>query len=210
VRIPENYTEEEVVVIIQRIAGKLANKFKFGYHEMDDMKQQGALFAWEGIAKYDNVRPLENFLWVHVRNQLFNFKRNNFARPDKPCDDCPLKAYTNLQCTAFTNMNDCEAYDRWESRNQSKKSLMSTKEELKGAFDDTSAVEDRVFAGELFRIVNSNIHYSLREDWIRFTNKLKLNKKRREELMAAILIILQEHNIKLPGEFIDQFGGEDG
>ena len=60
--IPHGMTEDEVVQTINLIANRLAGKFKFGYHELEDMKQQARLFAWEGLENYDGVRPLENFL----------------------------------------------------------------------------------------------------------------------------------------------------
>ena len=81
-------TEEEVLETIEKIANKLCYKFKFGYHGVEDMKQQATLFALEGLDSYDEKRPLENFLWTHVRNRLFNYKRDNFERPDKPCFSC--------------------------------------------------------------------------------------------------------------------------
>ena len=58
--------------IIERIATRLGQKFRFGYHTLDDMKQQAALFAWEGINdSWDPERPLENFLWIHVRKEPY-------------------------------------------------------------------------------------------------------------------------------------------
>ena len=63
---PDNYTESEVIDIINTVADRLCYKFKFGYHSAEDMKQQARLFAWQGLEKYDGKRPLENFLWTHV------------------------------------------------------------------------------------------------------------------------------------------------
>ena len=100
--IPSNMTEEQVIQTIDNIANRLASKFKFGYHEIEDMKQQARLFAWEGLKNYDGIRPLENFLWTHVRNRLYNFKRNNFGRPDKPCDTCPF-----FDRNFFSNATHC-------------------------------------------------------------------------------------------------------
>ena len=81
--------ENEFLKIVDIISKKLAYKFKFGYHEYDDMKQQISIFALEGLKNYDHKRPLENFLWTHVRNRLFNYKRDNYQRPDKPCHGFP-------------------------------------------------------------------------------------------------------------------------
>lgn len=194
-KIPEGYTESQVVEIINRVAARLASTFKFGYHEIDDMKQQAALFAWEGIDKYDGVRPLENFLWVHVRNRLYNFKRNNYARPDKPCYNCPLNAYVDGQCTAYDNVMDCEFYEKWHNRNEVKKSLMSTKESMDIHGDKNTTVEDEVFGKHIYQIVDKEIPANLREDWIRFANKLKLPKNKRLILIEKIKEILEGHGI---------------
>ena len=70
------------------------------------MKQQAAIFALEGLEKYDNKRPLENFLWTHVRNRLFNYKRDNYQRPDKPCLSC---VFYDAHCA--TSTNQCNEYD---------------------------------------------------------------------------------------------------
>ena len=71
-------TDEAFLEALNIVTKRLVYKFKFGYHEIEDMKQQAAVFAIEALEKYDHKRPLENFLWVHVRNRLFNFKRDNF------------------------------------------------------------------------------------------------------------------------------------
>ena len=81
-KFPSNIPEEEVLEIIEIVATRLCHKFKFGYHTAEDIKQQARMFAWEGLDKYDEIRPLENFLWTHVRNRLYNFKRNNYSRPN--------------------------------------------------------------------------------------------------------------------------------
>jgi hypothetical protein len=159
------------------------------------MKQQVALFAWQGLENYDGVRPLENFLWVHVRNRLYNFKRNNYARPDLPCDNCPLNAYVNLECTAFTNVMECEHYLKWFERNQVKKNLMSTKESVDSIDHDSLSLEDKILSKEIYDLINSNIPITLREDWLRYVNKLKLPKNKREALFSIILDILKENGI---------------
>jgi hypothetical protein len=158
------------------------------------MKQQAAQFAIEGLDNYDGVRPLENFLWVHVRNRLYNFKRNNYSRPTLPCDCCELDAYKDFECTAHENKLDCLAYERWFRRNQIKQNLMSTKPSDDG-INDESSVEDQIFSREIYALVERNIPVTMREDWIRFTNKLKLPKNKREALLSFIIQILKEHGI---------------
>ena len=41
--------EEDFLNALDIISKKLIYKFKFGYHEIEDMKQQAAIFALEGL-----------------------------------------------------------------------------------------------------------------------------------------------------------------
>ena len=112
-KIPEGYTEQEVVDIIDRVVNRIAHKFKFGYHTIDDMKQYGRMEAIMGIEKdYNPDLPLENFLYSHVHNRLFNIKRNQFKRPDKPCFKCSLNAYNKEDdsCNAYFEEMECKWY----------------------------------------------------------------------------------------------------
>jgi hypothetical protein len=192
-------TEEQVLQTINNIANRLAGKFKFGYHELEDMKQQARLFAWEGLKNYDGVRPLENFLWTHVRNRLYNFKRNNFGRPDKPCDVCPFydRNFINFKgygCKAYDNHEECDLYMGWVSRNAAKRNIMNTaKLELDVQAD--SSVEEIVDRKYIYELVDSALPVQYREDWIRFTNNLKLPKARKEIVVEAVLKILKENDI---------------
>ena len=126
--LPNNVNEEEFLSVLDNISKRLGNKFKFGYHTFEDMKQQAAIFALEGLNRYDSSRPLENFLWTHVRNRLFNYKRDHYQRPDVPCNTCPffdkLCQKSKNQCTEFSNRNDCQLYDAWYIRNNAKKNIM--------------------------------------------------------------------------------------
>jgi len=118
-------SEQEFIEVWEKISQKLGYKFKFGYHSFDDMKQQAAIFALEGLKNYDHKRPLENFLWTHVRNRLFNYKRDNYQRPDKPCFTCPFyQPKQNHKCSEFNNLNDCNLYASWIKRNDAKKNIV--------------------------------------------------------------------------------------
>jgi len=193
-------SEEEIVEIIDVVVGRLGYKFKFGYHTIDDMRQQGRLFAWEGMKNWDGIRPLENFLWTHVRNRLYNFKRNNYSRPEKPCINCPISAYdpklkeSSLGCTAFDKPSDCELYNGWEERNASKRNLMNSVSTLYESASNASYAVD-VSNKEILELLDDRMPVSFREDWIRFINNLRLPKVRREKLIEVIMSILEENGI---------------
>ena len=193
-------SEQQIIEIIDKIASRLGPKFRFGYHTNEDMKQQASLFAWDGMVAWDGVRPLENFLWVHVRNRLYNFKRNNYGRPEKPCEHCPLKAYdpnckkSTSGCTKFENLMDCGLYKGWTDRNASKRNLMSSYSVIFEQPQDIDA-SDIVFKRDLFDLLDRQMPVYLREDWIRLTNNLKISKIRRQKILDKIGEILKENDI---------------
>ncbi len=203
-KIPKNYNEDQVIDIIVSISNKLASKFKFGYHEAEDIKQQIFLEILKpdknGITileKYDEERgkSLESFLWVYARNRLHNFKRDNFARPDKPCDACPFNAYKNKQCTKYKNMQDCDLYSKWEARNKKKQTLMTTYEYHDIHFSDSDNLIESMSNKKIYNLVDKNIPPHMREDWIRFINKAKLSKTKKDILINYINNIIRENDI---------------
>jgi len=192
-------TEEQVLQTINNIAKRLASKFRFGYHEIEDMKQQARLFAWEGLKNYDGIRPLENFLWTHVRNRLYNFKRNNFGRPDKPCDTCPFFDihFQNSQgygCKAYDSHEECDLYLGWMNRNTAKRNIMNTTK-LDLDIQDQDNVANQFDRDHIFNLVDTSLPVRYREDWIRLINDLKLPKARKDVLVDVVLNILKEHGI---------------
>ena len=192
-------TEQQVIQTIDNIANRLAAKFKFGYHEIDDMKQQARLFAWEGLKNYDGIRPLENFLWTHVRNRLYNFKRNNFGRPDKPCDVCPFFSndFENSRgygCKAYDNHEECSLYMGWLNRNSSKRNIMNAAR-LELEIQGQERIEDSMDRKYVFNLIDEELPTRYREDWLRLINNSKLSKARKDVILEIIFKILKENGI---------------
>jgi DNA-directed RNA polymerase specialized sigma subunit len=206
--LPNGVSEQEFLTVLDNISKRLAHKFKFGYHDFDDMKQQAAIFAMEGLEKYDNSRPLENFLWTHVRNRLFNYKRNNYQRPDKPCLSCPLydKLYqkSNNQCAKFLNKDDCEPYSNWTQRNSTKKNIMlpqnieQSPESIKNqhhANDPSNIHENK----ELVQFFDQHITKpEYRETYLKLKNGAKVNKPDVDKLKEYISTLMKEHSWNPP------------
>lgn len=195
--------ETEFLNIVDIIAKKLAYKFKFGYHDFNDMKQQISIFALEGLKNYDHKRPLENFLWTHVRNRLFNYKRDNYQRPDKPCLTCPLydsKCKKSVSgCLEYENKNDCELYSCWTNRNNIKKNLMhlTTIDEIKdyGAAFTTKhqSLFENISNGEILQLIESNLSGEERVTYLKIKDNIKVNKKDITKLVNKIKEIVKTH-----------------
>lgn len=195
--------ENEFLRVIDVISKKLAYKFKFGYHDFDDMKQQISIFALEGLKNYDHKRPLENFLWTHVRNRLFNYKRDNYQRPDKPCLTCPLydphckKSLSS--CESYSNKEDCSLYSSWLSRNNTKKNLMhlTTIDEIKdysNAFSsDESLLINAIASDEIFSLLESHLNGEYRTLYLKVKSGIKINKGDMDKLTTKLKEILKDH-----------------
>jgi DNA-directed RNA polymerase specialized sigma24 family protein len=199
-QLPSGVSEEEFLKVLDNISKRLGHKFKFGYHSFDDMYQQAAIFALEGLEKYDNKRPLENFLWTHVRNRLFNYKRDNYKRPDKPCLTCPFfdKNFksSNNQCTEFANHLDCELYKKWHDRNDSKKNIMQpTTIEDQSLLRNKDNEDFQHIMGnkELIEKLDHNLQGEHREIFLRLKHGAKVNKTDIKKLQKHIQQIIADN-----------------
>jgi hypothetical protein len=78
-KIPSNLTEQETVKKIHSVIDKIAPRYVFSGYDIDDIKQESFIICMDALSRYDEKRPLENFLSVHLSNRLKNFIRDNFA-----------------------------------------------------------------------------------------------------------------------------------
>jgi DNA-directed RNA polymerase specialized sigma24 family protein len=185
--------EQEFLDAVDKISKKLIYKFKFGYHQAEDMKQQATIFALQGLKFYDKKRPLENFLWTHVRNRLFNYKRDNYQRPDKPCLTCPFYNKTaSHDCTKYSDKLDCSLYSNWTDKNNTKKNIMKplgidqSKENIKAPTDISEQIKNK----ELLKKIDAKIPVKHRKALLCFLGGQKIPKKEYVALIEAIKDIL--------------------
>lgn len=199
--LPNSVSEQEFLQVWEKISKKLGYKFKFGYHSHEDMKQQAAIFALEGLNNYDNSRPLENFLWTHVRNRLFNYKRDNYQRPDKPCLSCPLFDSKKSICKEFSNNMDCSLYSGWIKRNDSKKNIMKPVGIDSIAHTSNELSHENLFNNisnkEILDIIDSDISIKNRHIFLKIRAGSKVLKSDMKKLLNEIKKILKNHDIEL-------------
>jgi len=74
---------------------------------------------------------------------------------------------------------------------------MSTKSSDLPILEDKKHINDEIFSKEIYSIVDSSIPISLREDWIRFVNKINISKSKRKILMEHIHKILKDKGIDI-------------
>ena len=75
--IPSNMTQQNVIDQIEIVVNRIAPKYTFYGYDTNDMKQEAFIICMEALPRYDENRPLENFLSVHLSNRLKNFVRDN-------------------------------------------------------------------------------------------------------------------------------------
>jgi len=203
---PEGYSEAEVLEALNGAVDSLAASFRFGYHDLEDMKQQGLLFGLEALdqEKFDpnhsSGSGLKNFLRYHIRNQYINMKRNKFSRPNAPCDGCPFKCprkQVESGCAEFKDRRDCPKYAGWEQRNAAKRNLMepcsveSIRSQAEAA--TTNSALEKMERDELVQLIDRHLPVGLRSDYRRMVEGVRLSKRRRQRIMDAIKQILREH-----------------
>jgi hypothetical protein len=177
-KVPEGYTQDQVLLIIDKVTTRLAPRFRFGYHSVEDLKQEGARFALEVLERgvYDASRPLENFLFIHVRNRLSGYKRDNYLRSEEPCS-----------CT------DCKRHLAWKARNEVKRSLMSPIDvELT---QPLASQAEGCLDNDILNLIDDNLPLELRSDYLRMRERVALPKARRMRVQNAIIEILASRNM---------------
>ena len=170
-KIPKGMTEQEVTETINRVASRYAYKFQFAYYTPEDIKQEAFIIAMEALDRYDDSRPLENFLAVHIKNRLNNFKRDKFYRQTNNEDDI----------------------------NNSKKYLMEPLDisNIRDEFENNMRVDDDFIVTienkELLNLIDEHLDVSLRSDYLRILHNVYVSKPRREQIYVEITQILRDH-----------------
>ena len=177
-KIPKGMTEEQVIETINKVINRYAHKFKFGFYEADDIRQEAFIIAMEALDRYDENRPLENFLAVHVKNRLSNLKRDKFFRKNPDAQ----------------NQNENS-----ERRNNVKKFLMEPlnieliRDEYEDNMKQTDSFIDHVDTAELFSLIDEYLDISFRADYLRIMHGVYVPKPRREQIYKEICMLFERH-----------------
>ncbi len=196
--IPKGLTEEEVLDVIASTVSYLAPSFKFGYYDIDDMKQEGAIFCFDALPSFNfekssqtNVKDaLLTFLKTHVRWRFLNMRRKYLIRLEPPSCNCELCK------TDSHNRLDCKKYSSWVRRNVSKKSLMEPFDVDSVHNTEASTTSDvtiQIFSSDIIKILNREIPANIRADYRRFLEGVSLTKNKKDKLFEKIREILT-HN----------------
>ena len=173
-KVPKGMKKNEFLKIINKICDRYAYKFQFGYFTPDDIRQEAFIIAVDALERYDESRPLENFLAVHVKNRLNNFKRDRYYRQQKIKDD-------NLDQLNNSKKFLMDTLDIANIRDEKEKNMR-----LEDDFIDKIAIE------ELLEIIDEHLDVSLRSDYLRIRDGTYVPKPRREQIIEEITQILRD------------------
>jgi DNA-directed RNA polymerase specialized sigma24 family protein len=185
---PHNLTEVEVMTAMDKAITLLAQTFIFGYFDADDIKQEAYIFGLEALPRYDPNRPLENFLYTHIKNRLINFKRDKYHRTDPPCKIC-------AEHGKHPDGSTCPKYLAWKKRNASKQNLMrpqdiQTADDNNKSMKMNQSVVDDANILECLELIDLHLDVELRSTYIRMRNGEPVPKAKRTKVENAIKEIL--------------------
>lgn len=150
---------------ITRVSSRLANKYTFPNFEEDDISQEAFIIGMEALDRYDGVRPLENFLSVHIKNRLKNFKRDHYYRPDEgKAEEIQQGKKKLLEAGSIDEM----------------RSFICSKE-------SSNSLEER----ELVDYIDLHLSANMRGDYLRFKNDQTLTKTKKANLLDELRQIVE-------------------
>ena len=169
-------TETEVLATITTVVNRIAHKYRFGYYDIDDIKQEAFIIAMEAMDRYDEGRPLENFLAVHISNRLKNFKRDNFFRPDYVPPSGKITNDNNTKRFLMEPLDIDNIRDEHERNMRGEENIV-----------------DELAKKELMNIIDTSLDMGLRGDYLRILHGVYVPKPRREQIYESIMQILREY-----------------
>jgi DNA-directed RNA polymerase specialized sigma24 family protein len=197
-----NTSNDNLVEVITKIAHLISRKFRFGYFDEDDIRQQIAVFSLEAIKKYNGEDNLFTFLYTHAHNRLINMKRDKFCRISPPCNTCKHSFCVNAErlCHKFDNTDDCKVYAKWVKRNDAKRSIaapislsMVTEDEY-----DALTIEDNKEAEidfkDLLQKVEDKVPQNMRGLFLKMKHETFLTKSEKNKLKIIIEEIVGDNS----------------
>ena len=164
-KIPSNMTEEEVTNVIRKVCERSAPKYTFYGYDSRDMIQEANIICLEALDRYDENRPLENFLASNLSNRLKNFVRDKHFVSCS--DENRAKVYQPAQ------LDNDNTIQHW--------------------IDVRLNWLDHIDKDQIFNIVDRELPASMRLDYLKMQNDVYIPKSRREEIVQEMQEILEEH-----------------
>ncbi len=164
-------TEQQVIDQIEKVCNRIAPKYTFYGYTADDLKQESFIICMEALHRYDESRPLENFLSVNLSNRLKNFVRDNhFYAGD---NEERIKLMQPAQLEYENNIVDVNN-------------------------PYTTSYED-IELRDMAKLINEHMPAHIRMDYLKMINDVYITKQKKEDIIGIILEILREYGYEEEG-----------
>ena len=164
-KIPNNMTEQQVIDQINIVVNRIAPRYTFYGYTADDIKQESFIICMEALNRYDQKRPLENFLSVNLSNRLKNFVRDHhFVGDDNPERQRVIQP---AQLEYEDGIVD---------------------EERKYAISYDSIEEQN-----MVQIIDQHLPANMRMDYLKIINDIYVTKQRKDEIIDTINMLLKDY-----------------
>ena len=163
--IPKGMTEQQVIDQINKVCDRISPRYTFYGYTVDDIKQEAFIICMEALHRYDETRPLENFLSVNLSNRLKNFVRDNHYFSGDSEDRIKL-----MQPAQLDHEN----------------SIVDEDNPYATSYED---IELRDMAD----LINEHLPADIRMDYLKMINDVYITKQKRDDIVNTILDILQEY-----------------
>lgn len=164
-KIPKGMTEQQVIDQIKVVCDRISPRYTFYGYTIDDIKQESFIICVEALNRYDEARPLENFLSVNLSNRLKNFVRDNHFIGDE-----------NLERQRVYQPAQLDYED----------SIIDEDEKFSSSYES-------IEYNDMAKILDKNLPASFRMDYLKMINDVYITKQRRQEVIDMINEILEEH-----------------
>lgn len=183
--LPVGYTEAQVLEAIEACVRILTPQFAFPGYPKEDLGQEAYIWALEALPRFDPTRPLDNFLYAHLKRRLINFRRDRYRRADPPC----LACHEGHQ---HEPTRLCKIHERWVKRNNAKAALNKNATPPQAALETPS--NDSTFNDVAIRdavaLIDKHLDEELRGSWLRMRAGCAVPRVRRMRVEEAIRRIL--------------------
>ena len=164
-KVPRGMTERQVIDQIETVCNRISPRYTFYGYTVDDIKQEAFIICMEALNRYDEDRPLENFLSVNLSNRLKNFVRDHhFIKNDNG--------------------------DRVKVLNPAQLEYENT---IMGDDGKRTTSYDDLETKTMVEAINEYLPASIRMDYLRMINDVYITKQRRDEVLEVVEGILREH-----------------
>lgn len=170
-KIPKGMTEQQTIDQIQKVCNRIAPGYVFHGYTVEDMKQEAFIICLEALNRYDEARPLENFLSVNLSNRLKNFVRDNHYFANDPENRIKVRQPAQLE-----HENAIIDEDR---------SMSTSYEEIE--------------LNHMAELINKHLPAFMRMDYLKMINDVYVTRQKKDDIVEKIIDILEEYGYDAQG-----------